>query len=303
MTIPRASVVIPTFDRAALVVRAIESCLRQTVHDIEVIVVDDGSTDGTAVSVARYTHDRVLYVKQSNQRQGAARNTGIARAASEWVMFLDSDDEYLPEKIEVDLRVAAEHPEAVLIHGGMLKVGGGGATLGTYFPPRTTSLRQMVLSNPIVGGTVAAKRTMLTAIGGFRTERDLAGSEDWELWMRVSARHPLHATGGAYLVRHLETSSMQADPSNMRRSMRLALGLAMRDTEVQRRAGDLRRKAEARVELASASGFATTGKRRQSVHHLVAALRGDVGVLGKFEFWYALARAAAGARTFRTRRS
>ncbi|MGA2983111.1 MAG: glycosyltransferase family A protein [Terriglobia bacterium] len=97
---PKVSVVIPTYNRAAKVPMGIESVLAQTVTDLEVIVVDDGSSDGTGKILAETFGDRIRYYPQANQGASAARNKGIAEARGDWIAFLDSDDLWEREKIE-----------------------------------------------------------------------------------------------------------------------------------------------------------------------------------------------------------
>lgn len=101
---PKISVVIPTYNRAANVQKAIKSVLAQTFSDVEVIVVDDGSSDDTGDVIAKTFGDRVRYFYQSNQGASAARNKGIAEARGEWIAFLDSDDEWEREKLELQLK-------------------------------------------------------------------------------------------------------------------------------------------------------------------------------------------------------
>jgi glycosyltransferase involved in cell wall biosynthesis len=97
---PKVSVVIPTYNRAAKVPNAIESALAQTVSDLEVIVVDDGSSDGTGESLQELFGDRIRYYAQGNQGASVARNRGIAEARGEWIAFLDSDDVWEENKLE-----------------------------------------------------------------------------------------------------------------------------------------------------------------------------------------------------------
>ena len=101
---PMVSVIIPTYNRAASVGRSIESALEQTSRDIEVIVVDDGSTDGTAEILGREYGQRIRYFYQPNQGQSAARNRGLDAARGEWAAFLDSDDVWRPEKLQYQLQ-------------------------------------------------------------------------------------------------------------------------------------------------------------------------------------------------------
>jgi glycosyltransferase involved in cell wall biosynthesis len=102
MTAPAVSVIIPTFNRARVIGRAVESALRQSYQNLEVIVVDDGSTDETA-AVLKGFRDRVRYLRQENRGVSAARNAGIAAAIGKWIAFLDSDDEWYPAKLAKQL--------------------------------------------------------------------------------------------------------------------------------------------------------------------------------------------------------
>jgi glycosyltransferase involved in cell wall biosynthesis len=97
---PRVSVVIPTYERAGKVPKTIDSALAQTFTDLEVIVVDDGSSDGTGEMLAARYGERIRYVAQRNQGASVARNRGIEEARGEWIAFLDSDDVWEPEKLE-----------------------------------------------------------------------------------------------------------------------------------------------------------------------------------------------------------
>ncbi|PSQ15950.1 glycosyl transferase family 2 [Halobacteriales archaeon QS_8_69_26] len=107
----KVSVVIPTYNRARVLPRAIDSALAQTVEDLEVVVVDDASDDETREVVEGYEDDRLRYVRHLRNRNGsAARNTGIALAGGEYVAFLDSDDEWHPRKLERQVKCLEERP-------------------------------------------------------------------------------------------------------------------------------------------------------------------------------------------------
>lgn len=114
---PLVSVIIPTFDRMQLVVAAIESVFAQTYPRLEIIVVDDGSTDGTAEaiqtiisqsSLGREKRPKIHYLFQQNMGPSRARNEGLKAAKGDWIAFLDSDDLWLPEKIELQLRAVEQ---------------------------------------------------------------------------------------------------------------------------------------------------------------------------------------------------
>jgi glycosyltransferase involved in cell wall biosynthesis len=103
------SVVIPAFDAGRFIGRAIDSVLAQTYRDYDIIVVDDGSIDNTAEVVKTYG-SKVSYIYQENAGDGAARNAGIKAAKGEWIAFLDSDDEWLPEKLQLQMEMLEKHP-------------------------------------------------------------------------------------------------------------------------------------------------------------------------------------------------
>jgi len=108
----KVSVIIPTYNRAEYVTQAIDSVLAQTYADYEIIVVDDGSTDNTKDVLLPYM-DRIRYIYQENAGASAARNTGIKAAKGDWIAFLDSDDEWLPEKLAVQMCAVERHSQLV----------------------------------------------------------------------------------------------------------------------------------------------------------------------------------------------
>jgi glycosyltransferase involved in cell wall biosynthesis len=108
---PKVSVVIPTYDRAAKVQRAVESVLAQTMKDIEVVVVDDGSSDNTAEVLSTAFRDRIRYLVQTNQGASVARNRGVEEAHGEWIAFLDSDDRWEPDKLEAQFKALEKFAE------------------------------------------------------------------------------------------------------------------------------------------------------------------------------------------------
>ena len=103
---PKVSVIIPTYNRAGLLPRAVNSVLSQTYDDYEIIIVDDCSTDNTRDVIAAFTDPRVLSIRhQTNRRQSASINTGISNARGEYIAFLDDDDEWLPAKLEKQVAI------------------------------------------------------------------------------------------------------------------------------------------------------------------------------------------------------
>lgn len=113
-TYPLVSIIIPTYNRANLLKRAIESVISQTYKNLEIIVVDDGSTDNTEQIVKECQDSRIQYIRHSKNRGlSAAKNTGIKNSKGDFIAFLDSDDEYLPEKVEKSIEVFKKAPENI----------------------------------------------------------------------------------------------------------------------------------------------------------------------------------------------
>lgn len=183
---PAVSVVIPTFQRRGLVARALDSVRAQTFRDYEVIVVDDGSTDGTDAAIAA-RGDAIRYVRQENQGLSAARNAGIALSNGDLVAFLDSDDRWLPRHLELTTAVFARHPEAVLCSTSpRFEIGGrqspADATLVDALP---ALLVENVVGHP---SSITIRREALAATGGFDPRFRMM--EGWEHWLRLAAVGP-----------------------------------------------------------------------------------------------------------------
>jgi len=121
---PTVSVIISTYNRAHLIGRAIQSVLNQTYQDFEVIVVDDGSTDNTEEIVKSFNDPRIRYIRhEKNKGAAAARNTGIKAARGKYIAFQDSDDEWLPEKLEKQMKVFENAPpEAGVVYTDMQRI-------------------------------------------------------------------------------------------------------------------------------------------------------------------------------------
>ncbi|HUP42188.1 MAG TPA: glycosyltransferase family A protein [Thermoanaerobaculia bacterium] len=180
---PRFSVVIPVRDDAARLPRAVRSVLGQSADDLEVVVVDDGSTDGTP-EVARSIDDpRVRYHRQEAAGVSAARNSGIALAHGEWIVFLDSDDEALPGWLESFS--AAGGPATGVVCAGVVLTGGADGEETEVLPSPGGELfhgRDVLF----LAGSFAARRELVDEIGGYTV--DLAYSENTDLGIHLVAR-------------------------------------------------------------------------------------------------------------------
>lgn len=187
MTEPLVSVVIPTYNRAAIVVRALETVFAQREDNLQVIVVDDASTDDTETRIRRAYGDRVQYVRNDVRRgPGAARNRGLELATGPYVAFLDSDDLWLEEKLQRQVALVARGAD--IVYCTALLVDLSGRVIAIQRARTRGDLRRPLLGRNVIAGSASAvlvRRSCLEAVGGFQTG---VYSEDWDLWLRLSFR-------------------------------------------------------------------------------------------------------------------
>lgn len=186
---PAVSVVIPAYNAAWCVAKAINSVRAQQGVDLEVIVVDDGSTDDTPAVLASYD-DAVRVVRQANRGLSAARNTGIAAARGDLVAFLDADDWWLPGKLQHQLDLLARRPEVGFCSTAARVEDPEGSLLNLWASPHWDGpfVVRLFGSNADVAGSgsaVVARRALFDRVGGFDTS--LRSLEDIDMWMRLAA--------------------------------------------------------------------------------------------------------------------
>ena len=200
-TPPAVSVIIPTFDRAELVGRAVASVLAQTHADLECLVVDDGSRDHTPEVLAAMGDPRLRVWRTQNRGVSAARNLGLAESRGEYVAFLDSDDEWLPEKLArqlafmVDGGLSASHTEEIWMRGGR-RVNPGARYAKPTGDIFTASLDLCVISP----SCSMFARSLFARVGTF--DPDLPACEDYDLWLRVCLAVPVGFWPEKLTIRH-----------------------------------------------------------------------------------------------------
>ena len=186
------SVIIPTFNRARKVVRAISSVLYQTFTDYEVIVVDDGSNDETGHFVAQF-HPHIRYLSHSkNLGISAARNTGVKASSAPLIAFLDSDDYWLPEKLSVQTEFFSQNTEAVACQTEEIWIRKGIRVnpRKKHFKPSGNIFEPSLKLCLVSPSAVMVKRWLFDEVGLF--DEDLPACEDYDLWLRISCRYPVH---------------------------------------------------------------------------------------------------------------
>ena len=183
------SVIIPTFNRENTILRSVHSVLNQTYEDLELLIIDDGSTDNTRVLIEQLDDPRIRYIYLgANGGASNARNAGVSHAKGEWIAFQDSDDAWKPDKLQMQMEYASKHPEYAMIYTSYI------AHLedqDIYFPVEPLppvmegDMFVSLLSRNVIGApTMMIKREAFLQSGGFDT--NYHSLEDWEFVIRFS---------------------------------------------------------------------------------------------------------------------
>ena len=215
---PRVSIVIPTYNGLKFLPQTIASVMAQTFQNFELLLIDDGSSDGTSEWVAQFNQSQSLQASSINridsettdlqttnsqinhqirffqqQRGGvsAARNLGIQNAVGEFVAFLDADDLWVPTKLARQINYLMQHPQVGLVHGWIALMDEAGTLTGRVLSsrPEDSSLAQLMTKNSVACQTVMVRRSCFDQAGVFDRKADTV--EDWDVWMRVARFYPI----------------------------------------------------------------------------------------------------------------
>lgn len=206
-TADTVAVVVPTFDRSSVLLRAIESVVAQTRPADQILVVDDGSTDGTA-DLLRRASLPISVISQKNRGVSAARNRGLAATDCEWIAFLDSDDEWLPQKLERQLEALGAAPllpgvkRYRVCHTEETWIRRGNQVLPRRVHKKRGGwiFRHCLPRCAISPSSVMIHRQVFDRVGGF--DQDLPACEDYDLWLRVCSRYPVLLVDEPLVIKH-----------------------------------------------------------------------------------------------------
>jgi len=269
---PRVSIIIPTYNRSKLLRVAIESALAQTYPNVEIIVVDDGSTDDTAAVVAQYA-GRVTYLKQANQDVAAARNTGIRAASGEYLTFLDDDDLIMPTKIERQVQVMASQPKVGLVHCRFYYADEDGNYLyKAGLLPEGEVLPRLVCSNFVWVGAPLIRRHCFDQVGLFDEEIPSV-TADWDMWLRIAQAGYWFACVqellGAYRIHR---GSMMSDVARLEQGMFAVLEKVFSNPQLPADVAALKEQAYGKIRFWISCRYYDAGQWDDAQRNLAAAL-------------------------------
>ncbi|MFC1798627.1 glycosyltransferase family 2 protein [Thermodesulfobacteriota bacterium] len=188
---PMVSVIIPTYNRGWSVKAAIDSVLAQDYHNIELIVVDDGSTDNTR-NVLEVYQSSLIVIRQQNRGVSAARNSGIAASKGSFISFLDSDDLWLPEKLSRQIEFFKAHPKALICQTEEIWIRNDVRVnpKKRHKKPSGMIFEKSLALCLVSPSAVMIRKSLFDIIGLF--DESLPACEDYDLWLRTSARFPVY---------------------------------------------------------------------------------------------------------------
>jgi glycosyltransferase involved in cell wall biosynthesis len=207
----RVSVVIPTYNRAHLLVRAVRSVLSQTFADLEVLIVDDASAGDVSEALMRIRDRRVRYWRHDiNRGVAAARNAAMSHASGEYIAFLDDDDEWLPDKLMIQLdRLRRASPGLGLLGSGHYAVGSD--RIGQFVPRLRGRVFERLLTEGVFAhtSTIVARATCFESVGMF--DESFPYGEDFDMWLRIARRYDVDFVPSLLVRQHAGTDGLSAN--------------------------------------------------------------------------------------------
>ena len=218
---PRVSIIIPTYNRAPLLKYALDSVMAQSFQDFEVILVDDASTDDTEQLVERYSRE-VRYVRLGKHfgLPSVARNAGLQIARGDYVAFLDSDDQWPPQKVERQVRILDRYPNVGLVCSNALVLEErqdkpNRLYLQGEYTRSGWVLKELLHDNFVITSTAVIRRSLLERVGIFSEDPLLRGVEDYDLWLRIAAASMIYYIPEPLAIYRDHTGSIRAQQSRV----------------------------------------------------------------------------------------
>ncbi len=228
---PFFSIIIPTYNRATLIGKAITSVLQQTFIDFELLIVDDGSTDDTKNSIATYADERVKYVYQPNSERGKARNNGVKQAIGDYVFFLDSDDIIYPNHLEHAFEQIKKFNSPAFFHSRYEEVIGTQKKQVSQL--NSTKIKSKITRQNVFACQFFLKREVALKFP-FSENRNLKIGEDWEVILKIAQRFDLNISNKvtSAIVHHSERSMELASAATILESRDILINNLKKDQAI-----------------------------------------------------------------------
>ncbi len=185
------SIIIPTYNRAHMIIQTLETTFAQTYPHFEVILVDDGSNDNTEALIKNIKHENFIYYKKTNEERAIARNTGFNLAKGDYITLLDSDDFLYPNHLEEANKYILANNQPEIIRFNFDVVDSDKKVL--YVAQMPQNINEKITIGNFLGCSGIVLRKDIILQNTFNADRALSGSEDYELWLRLAARYKIHA--------------------------------------------------------------------------------------------------------------
>ena len=300
---PLISVVIPVYNGEQTIKETIASVLAQTFTDLEVIVINDGSTDGTLDLVSSIADDspagtlreRIRVFSYPNGGQAASRNRGISHALGEFLAFIDADDLWTPQKLEAQLQALREHPDAAIAYSWSDCIDERGNYLrpASHITLNGDVLQPLFLVNFIDNGSnPLICKTALETVGGF--DEMMPPSEDWDLWLRLAEHYPFVCVPQPHILYRQSTSSQSANLYRLETACLRCIDSAC--DRVPQKLRSLKKRSLANIykylTYKSLAGNVSRKTLRQSLCLLLKLLENEPSFLRRRVFWKTMIRIA-----------
>ncbi len=229
---PKVSVVIPTYNRARLISRAIQSVLNQSYQNLEIIIVDDGSMDNTEDTVRSFKDVRIVYIRHEiNKGASAARNTGIKASRGEYIAFQDSDDEWFPDKLDHQMKAFNNGPSKLgIVYCGFYRIE---SDKKTYIPGDNIAQKEGDIHNELLKGNFIGTPAVLIKKECFENikyfDENIPALEDWELWIELSKYYSFKYINKPLLCSYSTPNSVNLNHKNLLKAHEIILATHLSD--------------------------------------------------------------------------
>jgi glycosyltransferase involved in cell wall biosynthesis len=264
------SAIITTYNYGRFVVDAVESVLAQTYPHVEVIVVDDGSTDDTTLRLQPYM-GRIRYVHQENSGVDAARNHGIRLAAGQFIGLLDADDMWHPQRLQRQMQFIADHPQAAVIAADtIIDLTNGWPVLSDATPAGAVSIEQLVIRARFAPSSALIRKDCFDVVGLFRS--NISGAADRDMWIRLAARYEITLLGLPLMFYRNHGQNMSTAAAHMDEVDRRMLRAVFSEIPVLQKRRVLRRKAFSYAASMASFLYTAAGNQRAALAMIIQSL-------------------------------